>query len=365
MAGWYNSGVWEGLTVQDLKEILSDLCCAVNEREDMIGRGLSGAEGITEWQLASTTKSNPFPADFDGMPLVTGASGSVEYLISQIRTAIEALLDDGHDYEDTLSWSARYVDSTQTVLLSLSDALSAGSYGSSWIVLSEDRIQNTNIYLQIKECIEELRYIVAYPFCAETEFSSLGASEEYFGEDPLTELRTLYGAIYPTGAPLTLTYAYDADHYCGYRISEWVDNTINVLVCASISYEWHTDGLKGSVISAWIRFEKEHYGTSIEFNTDSPTESITMSGTVSFVSYDESVSSWPQYDTDSTTVLTFTPPNAEDIDFEYTSVVRIVSDHLVYGAYKGVGIHAEDITGISDPYSRAIIDLNGEFEYTA
>ncbi len=124
MAGWYNDADWDGLRIEYIAEILSDLFCALNERERLIGRGACTDAG-TPWALAwtsyqdyeegesrprpaaqadegepftkallpnETETTDPEPSDFYGAD-----AANIGANVARLRTGIELLLFLGHE----------------------------------------------------------------------------------------------------------------------------------------------------------------------------------------------------------------------------------------------------------------------------
>jgi len=148
---WYNNGNWDGVPVEKLGHILSDLCIAVNERENVTG--------IPETSWALVSKTRPVPADFDGIAIYS--IDGTPTIIGQLHTAIEHILHSygiaiivGASYKQMISWAKSDVDRTEYT--DIADLLGDGSYGTSWVTAT--RAQDPSICLQIKECLDILKY---------------------------------------------------------------------------------------------------------------------------------------------------------------------------------------------------------------
>lgn len=132
---WYNGGNWEGVPFCNLGYILAQLQTACNERKYPKGSivGASTYNGYNRYQASQS---------------VLSIRSEIENIISQF-------------YNWVIIKFAKS-ESDQSIITNLSDLLSLGSYGSSWISIG-DNVLNTNIYLQIREALELLIYPIYYP----------------------------------------------------------------------------------------------------------------------------------------------------------------------------------------------------------
>jgi len=148
---WYNGGTWDGVPVEKLGHILSDLCIAVNERENLI----FGAK--TSWTLPGT--ADPAPADFEDIPIWTIENTFPNGIVTELHTAINALVSattyryDGADKIWQIHWATS--DTVRTVR-TIAQILAAGSYGGTWLPAA--RAQSAPLFLQILEVLDALKW---------------------------------------------------------------------------------------------------------------------------------------------------------------------------------------------------------------
>jgi hypothetical protein len=147
---WYNGGNWGGLPIARGNKLLAELCTAVNERETAIGISQ------TDWRLGVGTLYEPAYTDFGGVRVASKAQAAgkpgVKDTLAALQAAIERLLDPGvvlptkwfYDYDTGEEWT-------------LSALRTAVGYGDAW--LDVDRPQNIDVWLQIRGCLDRLRYL--------------------------------------------------------------------------------------------------------------------------------------------------------------------------------------------------------------
>jgi len=159
MAGWYNSGNWDGLELQELKNVFSDIAKAINEREDK----MLITQTAFRYGDGTTTKVNPSAADYDGFPLGVANDGNNYHklLVEQWRTAITGLLAGGIVTVGGIVISEFIRSGTDYTAMTSSylyDTL--GSY-STPDLSDEDEgfVTNYIIYEQIREALDNLRYV--------------------------------------------------------------------------------------------------------------------------------------------------------------------------------------------------------------
>lgn len=146
---WYNSGNWEGIPVSSLGVLLAQLCVAVNERQDYIGKS------TTSFTVASGSKSFPTAADFSGMKLSLAIT-----TLKEIQLQAQGIIYNG-SYPN-LRWFEDGV-----LLSSWSSVLGSGGYGASWITPSY--ISDVRPYLQLKEYLSKYTKIASYLYRYNTE----------------------------------------------------------------------------------------------------------------------------------------------------------------------------------------------------
>jgi len=153
---WHNGGNWEGLSLVHLPTIIAELCYAINEREQIIGRGTyldawspwkeyydltgnaSTSEALTVWPVAN--KTYPVAADFDG---TTNAQ-----LISILQSVIGSFSSLSHVI------GAGFNVDILTKFSSHFQGDGAMAAYNTLLAIPLDRKTNTNIYLAMKEFLD-------------------------------------------------------------------------------------------------------------------------------------------------------------------------------------------------------------------
>jgi len=236
---WYNGGTWDGVPVEKLGHILSELCIAVNERQ-----GLLGMDAETSWTLVSTTR--PVPADFDGIE-----TNDVPSVVVQLRAAIEAMIECyssaiGASYKHMISWAKSDVNRTEYA--TIAGLLGDGSYGAAWI--ASTRVQQATIYLQIMECLDIMKY-PCFRFGAETTEGAWDYRDGPHGgtwEESWDAAKSAGWAGAVTDAYTFVTQGKDGGGDPFALLDAYVD-------WAGIDASFYTNGLPGSLLEGFLGLE--------------------------------------------------------------------------------------------------------------
>lgn len=134
---WYQDGDWNDLRVDRTGHLLHQMCYAINEREDAVGR--------TKTTWGSGRGSLPAAYKFDGIRLDRRCE-----IIDMMRDAIPSLINTGY--------SQRFVkrDGTDWTETSL---LEAAGYGDEWIAQDGLLVEDLDPYLQMRAVLEALVYV--------------------------------------------------------------------------------------------------------------------------------------------------------------------------------------------------------------
>lgn len=144
--------------IQNTDKILRDLCGALNERQELLGRAQ------TVFFIGDgSTKSKPTEADFDGFKLYAPSPPALSDMMTNIivlRSGIEDLF-----LSDNSPANAKNVfiqaDRTRWTLSAL---LSLGSFGNSWLTVTRINDQNGyQIWEQLREAFDQLIYVAWFP----------------------------------------------------------------------------------------------------------------------------------------------------------------------------------------------------------
>jgi hypothetical protein len=174
--GWPFGGSWEGRSVQDLKEILSAIAIAINERQ----YALYQTETAFPYGGDGLTKTRPSPADYDGFPIAgtrlnsffTTAATAITNMFSSGGTMLDSWSRGGALVSPTPSGSAITAGNT----LSLATALSNVGLGSS--LVGTEPITNVDRLNRFKGVLDQLLYFSTTAVIG-TSTSSHGPSEQF------------------------------------------------------------------------------------------------------------------------------------------------------------------------------------------
>lgn len=165
---WPFSGDWDGRNTQDLKEIMSALIVALNERRDAVD--LDPIEFF--YGDGTPEKADPTPAEFDGFPVNGDAMiANIESLQDEIAVLVGAdgVLNGAVESATIRSkWAKSAANRTPWTLATL---LADGSYGSSWLSTTGRQIADTTLWLQIQEAFDRLLWPVYWFTIQSWEFS--------------------------------------------------------------------------------------------------------------------------------------------------------------------------------------------------
>lgn len=225
--------------VQSLKQILLELCTAVNERETILGYGTRaddgttwpnelvspwyeaeqnriavggtnlepvGDEPLTKWYIADgSQKAFPVLSDFEGLKLA-GVSSGFRGNLFRLQNAITSLVEAGHTdcptdrdaYSPVNMFSPPYIglntnyaarcvtqDMDGKAQGRVARLLSAGSFGDAWLTLNSLGPCDVRIYTQIREVLDALTHaewwlgIGAPQYCPTTSESGLSPQVMY------------------------------------------------------------------------------------------------------------------------------------------------------------------------------------------
>lgn len=138
---WYNDGIWNDLRIDRTGHLLHQMCYAINERENAVGRTLSTWDGLG---------STPAAYLFDGIRM------DKRFIVLElIRDAIPTL----YDYHE-----AEFFVQSDGNIWTASSLFSAAGYGGSWIELDGTTVDDIAPFMQTRAVIEELIYYTeSYP----------------------------------------------------------------------------------------------------------------------------------------------------------------------------------------------------------
>ena len=300
----------------------------------------------------------PTAADIDRS---TGINMLVPWFITDLQTSINKALGAtgwGDGWHWGLEFTAHYTDASHTSLLTRNDALAAGSYGGTWLGIS--RVQQSSAYLQIREVLDQMKYLVVYP---ELDYDSaqshydLRCVQEMGGPPPALQL-AWEAACVDTPEENTLL---QASHV---RFRIWSSDPAwwNVSIHDNAQAAFSTQNLHGLVDSGFIRLRKHHSALLDTAIT------ITLNGTITediepADPQDEDVekASATWVSTGATTILPI------DIEVPETCPFPELIWHEDIGYLWAKVVDSEwdgaEPAGVSEPCSRFYLDITSELTY--
>lgn len=303
---WHNSGSWAQCPVAHLHYIMAEIETAIKERFSILDRPYEF--DIATENLPATPKDEARlqPRALINLPL--------------IRKAIEELLEPSPPRPSELWYPPRFArhDDYDTPA-TLSYILGLGSYGSSWIPLTGERAQNPDLWLQIKEALDNMIYV---------KWNLSGMAWDYFlGWDDWEDVPDFDDLVEGGTSPEYWRGSDDhPDHSVGVSIghslwSTWTEGTQSYHTISLKGYETYIDGtaklnsshptIKGDLVK----------GIKVISVTSTPRYTggitITLDGVTYTPGEDDGTyeidmgSSWPDLDEDQVVTFSYSIPEDE------------------------------------------------------
>lgn len=258
-------------------------------------------------------------------------------------------------------FAAHYTTSDYSTLLTAAAARAAGSYGSSWV--TANRVQNASIYLQIREVLEEMKYLVVYPeIDADIAVSHFehryGLEPGLYPDDAWAE--ALGATPAEVGFALVAPWAFfdETRHAVLYDKYTGVDGW-EVYIYSNAQIGLLTQNLHGVYEeSGVIRLRKWVY-----FLDDTVTLTIDGSITEDLVPG----SGLTEVEKEAGAWLTPGEKTLLPFDIETPEVCPLTRDHIEVGKVSALLIASEwagaEPAGVAEPCSRAYLDITSELTY--